>query len=452
MLLRFSIEGYKMYVNRATLNMEAAPKQKDLEYSLLTETIAGRQRKGICTAVIYGPNAAGKSALVSALADFQGIVDRGSVSADGAGRDLSLVPCSFADEPSPTTFEVSFTRGGILYEYSVTADLGRFGRPKDPRSVVAERLSVNGHDIFVRIGNDADINVPAALEDRFSEPYLANRTAADALISSIEPSDLFLDNGFRTVVSPAIAREVSSWFSDDLMVVARANEASVFPREEDVNDFLGAHFTEAAKLFGASGGTLAFLKREGSTEPAELYTAVDTPQGMVAVPSYKYESLGTTRFLNMLPFVEVALSQGRVLVMDELDASLHPMAVMSIVNAFHDDGTNVRRAQLVFTTHNPILLDGSLFRRDEIKIVEPDDEGDGSVTYALSDFGTSGSAGVRRGEDYQRNYFLGRYGGIRDVDLVPFLRKQVQRGLSMDLTPEGPSIQNAQTTVTGEVL
>ena len=62
-------------------------------------------------------------------------------------------------------------------------------------------------------------------------------------------------------------------------------------------------------------------------------------------------------------------------------------------------------------------------------------ESDGSVTYALSDFGTSGSAGVRRGEDYQRNYFLGRYGGIRDVDLVPFLREQVGQGLSMDLTP-----------------
>jgi len=69
------------------------------------------------------------------------------------------------------------------------------------------------------------------------------------------------------------------------------------------------------------------------------------------------------------------------------------------------------------------------------EIVDPDDAGDGSVTYALSDFGTSGSAGVRRGEDYQRNYFLGRYGGIRDVDLVPFLRKQVERGLSMDLKP-----------------
>ena len=452
MLLRFSIEGYKMYMDRATLNMEAAPKQKDLEYSLLYETVAGRQRKGTCTAVIYGPNAAGKSALVTALADFRGIVGRGGLSADGTGRDLSLVPCSFVDGPLPTTFEVAFTRGGSLYEYSVTADLGRFGRPRDPRRVVAERLSVDGHDVFSREGDAVAVEVHAALEARFAQAYVANRETADALLSAVEPSDLFLDNGFRTVVSPTIAREVSSWFSDDLMVVTHANEASVFPMEEEVYDFLGTHFTEAAGIFGASGGSLAFLKREGSTEPAELYTAVGTSQGTVVVPSDKYESLGTTRFLNMLPFVEVALSQGKVLVMDELDASLHPMAVMSIVNAFHDDGTNRRGAQLIFTTHNPILLDGSLFRRDEIKIVDPGEAGDGSVTYALSDFGTAGSAGVRRGEDYQRNYFMGRYGGIRDVDLVPFLREQVERGLTMDLTPEGEIGGDAGRAAAGEAV
>ena len=450
MLLRFSIEGYKMYVELSTLNMEAAPKQKDLEYSLLRETVAGKQRRGICSAVVYGPNAAGKSALVSAISDFRGIVGRGGVSADGPGRDLSLVPCSFASGPSPTSFEVVFTRGGTLYEYSVTVDLGRFGRPKDPRRVVAERLSVDGHDVFVREGNAVTVEVHAALKARFARAYLANREAADALLSAVDPGDLFLDNGFRTVVSPSIAREVTSWFLDDLMVVTHANVASVFPMEEGVRGELGDHFTEAAKVFGASGDKLVFLRGEGSTEADELYTAVNTPYGAVVVPSYRYESLGTTRFLNMLLFVEVALSRGKVLVMDELDASLHPMAVMSIVNAFHDDGTNLYGAQLIFTTHNPIMLDGSLFRRDEIKIVDPGEAGDGSMTYALSDFGTAGSAGVRRGEDYQRGYLMGRYGGIRDVDLVPFLREQVEKGFSMDLTPEGTVDGDDGTAANGE--
>lgn len=52
---------------------------------------------------------------------------------------------------------------------------------------------------------------------------------------------------------------------------------------------------------------------------------------------------------------------------------------------------------------------------------------DGSVAYALSDFGMSGFYGIRNGKDYQRNYFRSRCGGVRDIDLVPLLRKQFER-------------------------
>lgn len=445
MLLSFSIEGYKMYSGRATLSMEAAPKQRDLGYSLLREKVAGKECRGICSAVIYGPNAAGKSALISAIRDFRNIVMRGGISAEGSGQELSLIPTSFDGGAKPTAFEVSFTKGGTLYRYAVTADLGRFGRPGDPRQVLAESLEVNGTPVFTREVGMMSIEVSPALEDRYSKAYLDNRAAADALLSAIDPTDLFLDNGFRTVVSPALAKEVTSWFADDLIVVDRANETYVRPTgPEDPTNAIGAHFTEAARLFGASSlSALTFLKQEGSDAPAELYTGVSTPHGLVALPSARYESLGTTRFLNMLPFVECALTEGKVLVMDELDASIHPMAVMSIVNAFHDDGVNVRHAQLVFTTHNPIFLDNNLFRRDEIKFVERDDDTGESVTYALSDFGTSGPNGVRRSDDYQQRYFMGHYGGIRDIDLVPFLKEQVQRGMHVGLTPEGAAIATA---------
>ena len=86
------------------------------------------------------------------------------------------------------------------------------------------------------------------------------------------------------------------------------------------------------------------------------------------------------------------------------------------------------------------------------KIVDPLEPGDGSITYSLADFGTAGSTGVRRGEDYQRNYFMGRYGGIRDVDIVPFLKKQVEQGVSMEPMPDGVADQDTRTTTNGEVV
>jgi hypothetical protein len=97
------------------------------------------------------------------------------------------------------------------------------------------------------------------------------------------------------------------------------------------------------------------------------------------------------------------------------------MALMNIISIFHNDDINKNCAQLVFNTHNPIFLDSSLLRRDEIKFVERNDETGNSEHYALSDFRTAD--GIRKGEDYMNNYFVSRYGAIKDIDFYPILEK-----------------------------
>ena len=83
------------------------------------------------------------------------------------------------------------------------------------------------------------------------------------------------------------------------------------------------------------------------------------------------------------------------------------------------DRININHAQLVFNTHNPIFLNSNIYRRDEINFVERDEETHYSSHYTLADFGTSGSAGVRKNEDYMKNYFVNRYGAISDIDFSP---------------------------------
>jgi len=92
---------------------------------------------------------------------------------------------------------------------------------------------------------------------------------------------------------------------------------------------------------------------------------------------------------------------------------------MSIINAFHNDDINKKHAQLIFNTHNPIFLNSNIFRRDEIKFVEKDDNTLLSEIYALSDFGTTGENGVRKGDDYMKNYFVSQYGAIKTIDFSP---------------------------------
>lgn len=116
------------------------------------------------------------------------------------------------------------------------------------------------------------------------------------------------------------------------------------------------------------------------------------------------------------------LREGGILVVDEFDASIHLMALMNIITLFHNDELNTHNAQLVFNTHNPIFLNSNLFRRDEIKFVDRDDETHCSTHYSLSDFGTAGAKGVRLSEDYMKNYFVDRYGAIKSIDLAPIIR------------------------------
>ena len=111
--------------------------------------------------------------------------------------------------------------------------------------------------------------------------------------------------------------------------------------------------------------------------------------------------------------------------MDEFDASIHPMALMNIISIFHNDDINKNHAQLIFNTHNPIFLNASLFRRDEIKFVERDEISNTSIQYSLSDFKTAD--GIRKAEDYMSNYFVSRYGAIKEVDFAPLLEEIIQK-------------------------
>lgn len=103
------------------------------------------------------------------------------------------------------------------------------------------------------------------------------------------------------------------------------------------------------------------------------------------------------------------------------------MALMSIINIFHNDEINVNNAQLIFNTHNPIFLNSNIFRRDEIKFVERDDTINNSMLYSLSDFGTTGEKGVRKHEDYMKNYFISQYGAIKDIDFTPIFEELISR-------------------------
>lgn len=207
------------------------------------------------------------------------------------------------------------------------------------------------------------------------------------------------------------------------MVIYRADEIKImrkFTAPKDNTVYIETTLTEATKEFGINSNALGY---KASSDGKDVVLCSVLSEKKIAIPADTFESYGTIRFVNEFPLIIHVLLNGGTLVIDEFDASIHPMALMNIISIFHNDEINKNHAQLIFNTHNPIFLDASLFRRDEIKFVERDEKTTYSNHYSLSDFKTAD--GVRKGEDYMSNYFVNRYGAIKDVDFSPIIKKLI---------------------------
>ena len=428
MLLEFAIQNYKSFADEAVLSLEPAPKQKGLDYSVHAEKVGGRIVKGLSCAVIYGPNASGKTTLIGAMDTLRAVVSRGNIrdavdlgSMNRAAGQLSLIPNSSAAQSRPVRFRIKFTEQGTLYEYVLEADLGPFGDDAHERSILDESLSVNGTRVFRRKPDSIELDTDP-IASRLATGLEGKVDAVIDLAANLSSTDLFLTGVFKTFVSPAVSREVLGWFGDKLVTVYRADRVRALYRPAKMatsTPYIEKAVNEAARTFGISSNAVGYMVPEGESEP-RLFSlfAGDNGTGR-ALPAEDYESFGTLRFIDMFPLIAEAIETGATLAIDEFDASIHPMALMSILSVFHNDDVNTKGAQLIFDTHNPVFLNGNVLRRDEIKFVERDAKTGESQHYSLSDFGTAGPGGVRQGKDYMKGYFLDRYGAISDIDFTP---------------------------------
>ncbi|MNM11388.1 hypothetical protein D3C81_215430 [compost metagenome] len=425
MLLEFRTKNFKSFKDEMVFSMTPAPKQKGLDYSILKEKIASKEYKCLSSAVIYGPNASGKTNIISAMDVLKNIILRGHIrngdsksKANPAANQLELIPNRAVPKNTPVDFEIKFIANSLVFDYCLSLDLGSFLDEDYKRKVISEVFSVNEKLVFSRNSSleFGDLNVIkkyAIVGFEENEKSLFNLAK-----NNLNPSELFLMNGFKIMFSSKLSNIFKNWLEDKFMVFCRADSLHSLPlNSKKATIYVNSTINEAARIFGINSNALGYLANDDDSEP-KLVSLVGGGGGNMPVQAEVFESYGTIRFVNMFPIIMSALVNGSTLVIDEFDASLHPMALMSIVNIFHNDEVNKKKAQLIFNTHNPIFLNSNLFRRDEIKFVERDDDTFCSTHYSLSDFGTSGRNGVRNGGEYMKNYFINQYGAIKDIDFT----------------------------------
>lgn len=434
MLLEFRTKNFKSFQNEMIFSMQAAPKQKGMEYSLLkgryssykTGKALSKKIEALSSAVIYGANASGKTNIVSAIDAFKTIILRGNIdnsdtpTLNPCTASLELIPNKDTSENKPVSFAIKFFTNDLLFSYETEIDFGGFLQNEYDRKIVSERLFINDAEIFDRTG-ELRLNLKYSflkqhLTDFSKRPDEAVKLAREGL----SEKEFFLVKGFSTIVSPAISSMIQNYFKKmDVIVSSNQIEIQADPKKIQNNiAYIDAGLTDIAKEMGITSNAIGPIKNDNGAEICSFFQKESK-----AVPIKIFESYGTCRFINLFPIIARSLKKGSPLIVDEFDVSLHPFVLINIVNIYHNDEINKNKAQLIFNTHNPIFLNKNIFRRDEIKFVERDDETHGSTHYALSDFGTEGKKGVRKTEDYMKNYFINKYGAIRSIDFTSIFQK-----------------------------
>lgn len=362
------------------------------------------------SAVMYGPNAGGKSNLVNALAFMRAVVAT-SATQMREGQTFNCVPfrldAEFAERPSE--FEITFVEAGIRYQY---------GFALTPQRVVEEWLLVyktaKPQQWFTR-RYDAKTG-----EEHYE--FGSNLTGQRKLwMDSTRSNALFLSTAVQ--LNSENLRPIYLWIAEKLVIVGAGLQPvfdfSVRHAQSDEGKQQILSFLNAADLGIAD---LTFEKRklkhlgvhlEDGKAPVQTMTEVETPIALFHHRTDKGsanfelpdESLGTQRLFAFAGPVMDVLQNGRVLVVDELDSSLHTLLVRFLIRLFHNPDINKNAAQLVFTTHDTSLLDSDLFRRDQIWFVEKD-KTQATRLYPLTDFSP------RKNEALERGYLMGRYGAL----------------------------------------
>jgi len=367
MLIEFRVENYRSIGPEQVLSAARAP---DVGAD---DKIAGAELELLPAIALYGPNGSGKSNMISALQQMCQIVL----------SDLkSHQPFAWGDRwCCPTMFEVEFIVEAVKY---------RYGFLYTSTEIVEEWLSTwaTGHEQewFQRE------HMKAQVDDR-SEIEL------DLPSHQVGPNELFLAVAERS--NHRLAAIAMGWFRS-IYAVQRTDDLPS-PKEQDVLVSNSA-FVRKALIASDLGITdVRIVNREGLGPLLEFQHGTD-PRAWL---TWEQESNGTRRLVTLLPSVLSALASGGVVLVDDLELSIHPSLVNELVRIFNTPNSNPKNAQIIFTTHALHLLsriEGEpLLRRDQIWFSEKDRNGFTKI-YPLTDFKPLSN------ENIDRAYLQGRYG------------------------------------------
>ena len=422
MLLQFNFKNFKSFRDDTTLDMTAT---KISEYEKHIIKFGGEQVLPI--AAIFGANASGKSNVVEAFRYMHQYVlfslnyggDAPKKTKDGFARPTPFIFDSNSKD-AESFFEVYFIddkdEKEKTYNYGFAID--SFGVTEEWLNVKA-KTAKEANRLFYRnrktneldlsgFSNKVKDNLVIALEKETLLVSLGAKLKVDKL-KFIQ--DWFIQNEFTDFGKPIENVFLSSIVPEDF-----ATDVNV---RKKVVDYLSA-FDDSIVDF-----KVEVIKGETEDDKKLRIDAVHKMldgNGFASIP-LQHESAGTLKMFSLYQWVNDVLTTGGVLVVDELNAKLHPLLVRVFTQTFLNKYLNPNNAQLIFTTHDSWQLNANLLRRDEIWFTDKQNNGV-SQLYSLADFVDEDGVKIRKDENYEKNYLLGKYGAIPTLKYFDLFKEE----------------------------
>lgn len=437
-LLRFRVENHRSLREEAELSLirsghtGSLPKSGDWGDASLR--VAG----------IYGANASGKSTLIHAMAFFRDAIERSAT--EWSGRKMPFMPFSLDKESKkrPSSYALDFVMDGIRYEYGFSCLEGKIGSewltsfPEGRPRLLFERNAETGFKFggtfrggttAVKQGTldtELFLSRAAATQHPFLTPF--HQQICDGLVvTRFDEGDR--RGRLKQIMEGLTSGEVA--FPDIIALLRMADvgisdvEVATHEMPEQLRKFVQALMAvkvpqleddeETSDNEGSEGDDTADTV---SIDDEDLEASMQRNlefhhqglDGSSYVLSERVQSTGTMSWLALaVPALE-CLRKGRVLLVDEVDASLHPQLALALIQMFKDPSTNPSDAQIIFTTHDTYYLSPTAsfpLEDDEVWFTEKKDGA--TELYSLADFAT------RKNENFARRYLAGRYGAVPTV-------------------------------------
>lgn len=418
-LLRFTVENFRSIATKKTISFVPL----SIKDGPRTNIAQCNTTKYLKTAAIYGANSSGKSNLIRAIGAMRTII---SSSVQINETDTLLYDPFLLQQSTtsaPTKYEIEFITNNTHYVYGFSNNEYRICEewlthitdthkaiPLFIRTLegigIDENLFKEGKNLEERTNNNRlFISLVGQLGGQISNSLIAFFSTKLNVISGLDTDSYRIHSEVMLEQNRPICNSIRGFFSQ-----IQLGFSDIFTREHDfdISD-IPSDFPKELK-----GKIVKTLTGKKQIEVFSIHGIYDDKGIRVADYPFQFdkmESEGTKKIFDLAGPIFETLNRGTILVIDELDAKMHPLISQEIVSLFNDPQRNTNNAQLIFTTHDTNLLSARLLRRDQIWFTEKDDL-ERTDLYNIMQIILPDGSKPRGDGNIERNYIRGRYGAI----------------------------------------